>query len=264
LLLLGAGQGVFGALSASAKRDLEAAVGDTRAFNAQLATAANVFLNMVLYPIICVALAAGAGRASVFASSAARWVVLGTTLAAAEGMWRLRENLFRGVPLGDAPLRGALYGPVLAPVAAVIRGLSGLHSAASSTGFDGFYGGQEHFDDKLERARRYGEVYRLDERDDAYVFQLEFPRRLPPSSLAVELGLPPEMPDYDFDLTLVDGAFVVHGKVIDPSVRKLTAAAPAFPPAFTTRIALAHRVTGFRHRYTDRTLEVVLPKASDR
>ena len=106
-------------------------------------------------------------------------------------------------------------------------------------------------------------VYRLDERDDAYVFRMEFPRRLPPSSLADELGLPPEMPDYDFDVALAGGALVVHGKVIDPAVRKLTAAAPAFPPAFTTRVALRHRVTGFRHRYADRTLEVVLPKASD-
>jgi len=254
---------VLGALPASTKADLEASVGDTRAFNAQLATAANVFLNLLLYPIICVALAVGAGKASVFAPSAARWVVLGATLASVEGMWRLRENLFRGVPLGESPLRGAVYGMALLPVAGIIRGLSGLRGAASGAGFDGFYGDQQQFDDKLERARRYGEVYRLDERDDAYVFHLEFPRRLPPSSLADELGLPDEMPDYDFDLSLVDGAFVVHGKVIDDRVRKLTAAAPAFPPAFTTRIGLRHKVTGFRHRYSDRTLEVVLPKASN-
>jgi len=54
---------------------------------------------------------------------------------------------------------------------------------------------------------------------------------------------------------------VVHGRVIDPQVRKLTAVAPAFPAEFTTRVALRDPVAGFRHRYRDKTLEVILPKA---
>jgi hypothetical protein len=47
-------------------------------------------------------------------------------------------------------------------------------------------------------------------------------------------------------------------------VRKLTGAAPAFPSAFTTRVALRDPVTGFCHRYRDKTLEVILPKAQGR
>src|SRR5207247_1940073 len=82
------------------------------------------------------------------------------------------------------------------------------------------------------------------DRDDAYILRLEFPRRLPPSSLADELRLPPEMPDYDFELSLQDGTFVVHGRVTDPQVRKLTAGAPAFPPEFTTRLPLRCPVVG--------------------
>ncbi len=69
------------------------------------------------------------------------------------------------------------------------------------------------------------------------------------------------MPDYDYELALSDSCFVVHGRVADPQVRKLTAAAPAFPPEFTTRIPLRDRVAGFQHRYRDKTLEVILPKA---
>ena len=52
----------------------------------------------------------------------------------------------------------------------------------SGVGFDGFYAGHEHFDEKLERDRRYGSIYRLEDRDDAYFLRVEFPRRVPPSS----------------------------------------------------------------------------------
>ena len=68
------------------------------------------------------------------------------------------------------------------------------------------------------------------------------------------------MPDYDYDLALENGSFVVHARVIDPSVRRITGAAPAFPSEFTTRVPLPDPVMGFRHRYRDKTLDVVLPK----
>ena len=74
------------------------------------------------------------------------------------------------------------------------------------------------------------------------------------------LGIPDEMPDYEYDLALTNGSFVVRGKVGDPQVRKVASGAPSFPPDFTTRIALASPVRGFKHRYRDKTLEVVLVK----
>jgi hypothetical protein len=94
------------------------------------------------------------------------------------------------------------------------------------------------------------------------VLRLEFPRRVPPSSLADELGLPMDMPDYDYDLSLADGGLVVHGKVTDPKVRRITGVAPAFPSEFTTRVPLDAPVAGFSHRYHDKMLEVILPKAA--
>jgi hypothetical protein len=254
---------VLGALPYGAKRRLEQAVGDRRYFNAELATAANVFLNMLVYPILCMGIALASPTGSMFDWGIRWWLALGLTIAVVEAMWRMRESMFGGVPIGEAPLRMALYGPALLPAGAAIEAAcGGRRGAASGVGFDGFYAGQEHFDEKLERARRYGEVYALDERDDAYLLRLEFPRVVPPTSLGAQLGLPREMPDYEYDLAVHGRHFVVHGRLGDPQVRKITGVAPAFPPDFTTRIPLATPVSGFRHRLRGKTLEVILPKAA--
>jgi ferredoxin len=259
--LLALGQGFLGALSAEQKRRIEEAVSDRRFFDAQLATAANMFLNLVLYPVACLVFALGAGRAELFTADVHRWIFLGITVAVVEAAWRLRENFFRGVPLAQVPLRGAVYSPLAWPLGRLVLALVGARGTESRVAFDGFYAGRVEFDDKLERARRYGEVYKLEDRDDAYILRLELPRALPPSSLGNQLGLPGEMPDYDYEIALQNGEFVIRGRVSDPRVRQLTGVAPAFPSEFTTRVPLRERVKGFRHRYRDKTLEVILPKA---
>jgi ferredoxin len=261
LALLAVGQGVLGALGGRSQDRIEAAVSDRRAFNVQLATAANIFLNLILYPALIVAVVVASGRADLFSLGVHKWVLLGIAIASAEAMFRCRESFFQGVPFGEARVRGALYAPLVWPLGRLVLLLAGQRGTEGKVGFDGFYAGREHFDDKLERDRRYGSIYRVEDRDDAYILRLEFPRRLPPTSLADELRLPPEMPDYDYELSLQDGSLVVHGRVTDPQVRKLTAVAPAFPPEFTTRVPLRDPVAGFRHRYRDKTLEVILPKA---
>jgi hypothetical protein len=253
---------VLGALPDGAKRRLEESVSDSRYFSAEFATAANLFLNLVLYPLVCLGIALTSPSESLFDWGSRWWVALGIAIAVVEAMWRVRESFFRGIPIGEAPLRAALYGLALLPAAALVRSLCGPRGAASGVGFDGFYGGEAHFDEKLERARRYGEVYKLDERDDAYLLRLELPRVVPPTSLGVQMGLPREMPDYEYDLAVHGRYFVVHGRIADPQVRKITGVAPAFPPDFTTRIALASAVTGFRHRVLGKTLEVIIPKAA--
>ena len=260
LAILAVGQGFLGALPAGSKQRIEEAVGDRRFFNAQLATAGNIFLNLLLYPLVCAGLAVAAGRAGLFTLDVNKWIVLGVIVASLEAAWRLRESFLHGRPIADSPLRGAVYGVALLPVGALVAALAGRRGARSGVGFDGFHGGSQHFDDKLERARRYGEVFRLEDRDDAYLFQLEFPRQVPPSSLGTTLGLPEHMPDYDYELAIENGTFVVHARVVDPQVRRITGAAPAFPSEFTTRVPLSEPVTGFRHRYRDKTLDVVLPK----
>jgi ferredoxin len=262
LALLAAGQGILGALPAGSKRRLAEAVNDRRFFDPMLATAANIFLNFIVYPIVCAAAVIVGGRTGLFDAGLNGWIFLGVALATGEAAFRLRESFLHGAPLSETPLRGAVYGIALVPVAAILAGVLGRRKTESGVGFDGFYGGKEFFDEKIERERRYGSVYKLEDRGDAFVLRLEFPRVLPPSTFADELGLARDMPDYDYEVGLQNGTLVVHARVTDPKVRKLTAVAPAFPPEFTTRVALASPVSGFRQRYQDKTLEVILPKAA--
>src|SRR5213078_4644478 len=188
LSLLAAGQGLLGALGAGAQERIDAAIADRRFFNPQLATAANVFLNLVLYPIVILALAVSAGRADLFSLGVHKWIFLGLALGFTEAAFRMRESLFGGVPFGAAPVRGALYAPLVWPLGRLVVLLAGARGSASGVGFDGFYGGEADFDEKLERERRYGSIYKIVDPHDAYILRLEFPRRLPPSSLADELG----------------------------------------------------------------------------
>ena len=261
--LLAVGQGILGALPAGSKQRIAAAVNDRRFFDPAMATAGNVFLNLVLYPIVCAGFAVASGHVGLFTLNVHPWIFLGLALAGVEAGFRLRESFLHGAPLAETPLRGAIYGPLLLPLGGFVRWLAGPRGATSTVGFDGFSGGREVFDEKLERERRYGSVYRLEDRHDAYILRVEFPRVLPPSTVADELGLARDMPDYDYELSLRDRTFVVHGRVADAQVRKLTAVAPAFPSEFTTRVPLRDPVSGFRHRYQDKTLEVILPKAAD-
>src|SRR5213596_986807 len=57
---------LLGALGARGQERIDAAIADRRFFNPQLATAANVFLNMVIYPVAILGLAVGTGRADLF------------------------------------------------------------------------------------------------------------------------------------------------------------------------------------------------------
>lgn len=129
----------------------------------------------------------------------------------------------------------------------------------SDVGWAGFRGGPAHFDDQRERARRYGEVWTLEDRGPAYLLRLELPRRLPPTSVG-DVDLPPRMPAYAVTPRLEGNVLVVHGAVADPHVRRITGVAPAFPSTFTTAVPLPAPVRGFRHRCRDGILEVILPK----
>src|SRR2546428_466643 len=66
LSLLAAGQGLLGALGVRAQERIDAAIADRPFFKPQLATPANVFLNLVLYPVLGPALAVSARRVDLF------------------------------------------------------------------------------------------------------------------------------------------------------------------------------------------------------
>jgi ferredoxin len=250
-------QPFLGAGTDAAKRGLERAVGDRAVFGATRATVRNGLGNMVLYPVLGMAVAVILRGENFFSSRMDVWIFLGMTLGACEWMARMRESIFAGMPAEDAPLRGALYAPLANAALGLVARVASGQSRQSRVAFDGFY--DRRFDDKTDRERRYGEVYRVDDLSGGYLLRLEFPQQVPASSLAEELGLTDQMPDYDYDIALHNGHLVIRGSVTDPRARKLTAVAAAFPPEFTTRVPLARPVIGFRHRYRDKVLEVALP-----
>lgn len=251
-------QPLLGALPFSQKKAIEDGVGDPRFFTAAGATGLNILHNMLLYPLIICAVAAMTMDRAVFSNQLNGLIVLGFGLATLETVMRLREAVLHALPLNEVVYRAAWYAPPLAALFAPLTRALHRVNEQGTVAVDGFHGGG--FEDKLERERRYGEVYTLQEKGNGYVLRLEFPRHVPQSALKDELGVPDEMPGYDYELSLRNGYFVVKGKVIDSRVRKLAAVSPAFPPDFTTNVELPAPVKAFKHRLHDKTIEVVLLK----
>ena len=254
--LVAVAQPLLGALPASTKQSLEEAVDDPRYFSAATSTGLNVLLNMILYPALCMTAYVTMGG-ELFSQNINTSIFIGLMVVSGETLFRLRESFFQGVPSEDATFRGAPYGLLLAPFAAPFLSMKTRRSQErGNIPVEGYY--TEEFDEKTERSRRYGEAYTVDEEGNAYLLRMEFPRRVPVSALKRELGIGDDMPDYEYELSLQDSNFMVKGSVTDPDLRKLAAVSAAFPPDFTKQINFDRPVASFKHRYRDRTLEVIL------
>ncbi len=119
-------------------------------------------------------------------------------------------------------------------------------------------------EDPVERDRRYGLVYRVEEIPDAYVVVLELPRRVPDSHVRRKLGIGPGMPDYAVSVrALDDSTLEVHGRITDPGILKLAAGvAPtaSFPPQFLRPIRFPRPVGAFRSDLKDKRLTITVQK----
>lgn len=252
-------QPILGALPHQSKKDIEGAVGNAFFFNTGGATGLNILVGMILYPCLLMAIAAAVHGADILFSQRINFFILiGLCLSLIETVYRLRDGISRVRSPAEMTFGPALYGvplfyaiqPLLARKTGVIR--------RSDVPVDGFYG--KGFVEKIERERRYGNLYTLEDWGSAYFLRMEFPRRIPDIGLPARLELPDEMPDYDYDLLLKDGHFIVKGRCTDERVRRISGSAGAFPPEFTTVIPLRERVDGFSHRYGNKVLEVLLLK----
>jgi hypothetical protein len=232
----------------------------TPLFTAAGSTAANIVHNAVLYPLAWAAAAVALNSpAIIFSQAINNYVLVGLVLAAVEGMFRLKDGIFRTLPAEEMTFYASFYG---APLGLVIDPLLARYTGRIRdipVPVDGFY--SKGFVDKLERERRYGNVYTVEDRGGAYLLRMEFPRRLPDIGVASREQLPDEMPDYDYELALQPGQIVVKGKCTDPAVRKISSSVGAFPPEFVTVVPLRQRTAGFVHRYEDKVLEVLIVKA---
>lgn len=259
LLLLALAQPLLGALPHKTKKNLETAVQNPLVFSAAGSTGLNILHNAVIYPIIMMVLAAAArGPEIIFSQSINIFVFIGIMAAVIEGVVRLRDGIFHAKPVEEMNFPAALYG---LPLAVLLQPLISRHTGLVRSlpiPVDGFY--SEGFVEKLERERRYGNVYTVEDRGGALLVRLEFPRWIPDIGVAARSQLPNEMPDYDYDLALKEGQFVVRGKCADERVRKISSSVGAFPPEFTTIIPLQERFMGFVHKCENKLLEVLLVK----
>lgn len=251
-------QPVLGALPHGTKKRLEDAV-RSPLFTAAGSTGLNIVHNAVLYPLVCIVIAAlYRGPAIIFSQDINSYVLVGILFATFEAVVRLREGIFRLKPTDQMRFPASVYG---APLNLLLQPLLERHGGVirdTPVPVDGFY--SRGFVEKLERERRYGNVYTMEDRGDAFLLRMEFPRRTPDISLAGNHKLPQEMPDYDYDLSLVDSQFVVKGKCTDERLRKISSSVGAFPPEFTTIIPLREKVVGFAHHFENKMLEVFLVK----
>jgi ferredoxin len=252
-------QPILGALPDRSKRELESAIGHPFIFSRAGATGLNLLMNLFLYPLIFMAVAVALnGIEILFSQRINGFILLGVFLAFLEGVYRLRDGIFKAKQPADMVFREAFYGIMLKGIAEFLIGKQRGLLRQPAIPVDGFYGGG--FVEKLERERRYGNVYSLQDWGESYYLQVEFPRKVPQIGPPINEKLPEEMPDYDYDLLLKNGTFIVKGKCTDDKIRKISSSLGAFPPEFTTIVNLKEKVAGFSHRYDNKLLEVVLVK----
>jgi hypothetical protein len=251
-------QPVIGALPHQTKKRLERAV-QSPLFTAAGSTAVNIVHNAVLYPLALMIVAALLhGPQIIFSQAINKYLLVGLVFAAIEGVVRLRDGIFGAKPADEMRLPPSFYGAPLGPlVDPLIKKYAGI-VRTTPVPVEGFY--SRGFVDKLERERRYGNVYTVEDRGGALLVRLEFPRWMPDIGIGARDSLPDELPDYDYDLQLQDGQLTIKGKCTDETVRKITSSVGAFPPEFVTVIPFGQRTTGFAHRYENKLLEVVVEK----
>lgn len=253
-------QPLIGALPYGIKKRLEVAL-QSSLFTAGGSTAVNIVHNAVLYPIIAagVGVAAHGDPSFIFDKGVNNCLLVGLLIAALEGVFRLKDGLFKAKPAEEMKFPPSIYG---APLALVADSLLSKHIGLvreMPIPVEGFY--SKGFVAKRERERRYGNIYTVEDCGPAFLMRMEFPRWLPELGVKSREQLSDEMPDYDYDLSLQDGELIVKGKCVDDKVRKISSSVGAFPPEFTSIIPFRGRISGFAHQFNDKTLEVLLVKA---
>jgi ferredoxin len=249
---------LLGAMPDKSKRNLEYAVGDPSAFSRERSSAINALLDAFLYPAILLVFGVLVMGDKLFSQGTGGWILLGILIAVGEAVWRMREGIVSAKPSKEMTYRAAIYGLPLAPLGSMLAGGSKLSSSERKVAFEGYR--SDLYDEKTERDRRYGTVYTVSEHANAYLVRLEMPRTLPASSLKRLWNLPDEMPDYDYNIALLDGVLTISASVRGEALRRLCHVSASCPADFTTRVDFAKPVTTFKHRLQNKLLDVIVLK----
>jgi hypothetical protein len=250
---------LLGALSNRAKTNIEEAVGNRSGFSRFRSTMLNIVLNALVYPVVLVAAGIAIAGGTLSAVASAVLAFIGVTFAVAEAMGRMRDGIFGLVPEEKAAWRASWYGFVIAPLGQNVLRSGKVRRNIRRVAFEGYT--VDLYDEKTERERRYGTLYTVSERRNAYLVRLEMARTIPSSSLKRLWKLADEMPDYDYNISLGGRVLTIRASVRGETLRRLASVSPSFPADFLTRIDFEEPVSTFRHRLRSKVLEVVVLKA---
>jgi ferredoxin len=104
-------------------------------------------------------------------------------------------------------------------------------------------------EDRLERDRRYGRDYAVEEHAGYIRVRLQTATRVPAVRDRFRYGLPEAMPEYGTYVWLEGDTLNITGWVKDPKIRALTHTSSSFPGRFTTSLEFKREVAGIRHRH---------------
>jgi hypothetical protein len=68
------------------------------------------------------------------------------------------------------------------------------------------------------------------------------------------------MPDYDLSVSVQGDSITVKGSVADEKLRAICGVSSSCPADFQTQISLDQPLGGYRQRYSDKLLEIVVLK----
>src|SRR5688572_7697461 len=104
-------------------------------------------------------------------------------------------------------------------------------------------------EDEVERDRRYGRDYTIEENEGHIFVRYRFPTRVPAVQNRFKYGLPEKMPLYRSHVQLTDKTLLVAGWLTDPKVRALTHTSRSFPAQFMTTLDFQRDIVGMASRY---------------
>lgn len=114
-------------------------------------------------------------------------------------------------------------------------------------------------EDRLERDRRYGRDYKVEEEDGYLRITVQYPTRVPAVRDRFKYGMTDVMPIYGHHVAIEGHELHVWGWVQDPKIRALTHTTSSFPGQFLLTLDFPMETFGFVHRLdAHQKLEVIL------
>ena len=104
-------------------------------------------------------------------------------------------------------------------------------------------------EDRVERDRRYGRDYTVEEEDGYVQIRLQLPTKVPAVRDRFKYGLPEVMPDLGSHVYQRGNQVKVTAWVKDPKVKNLCHTSSSFPGQFTVGFDLPEGFVGMKHRH---------------